>query len=293
MTGLFIGLSTLDVIYLADRVPQGNEKRVALAQLISAGGPATNAAITFSHWGSHWGQSVKLLASVGRHPLSQVIHQELADYGVELIDLNPDKLDSPSVSSIIVTQGTGERAVISLNATQAQAELAAIPEDILAGVKIVLIDGHQMAVSIAIAQQAKSLGIPVVVDGGSWKTGFEAVLINSDYAIASANFLPPGCRNPHEVMAYLRSLAIPQFAISQGEKPILYEQQGTPGKIPLAAIQAIDTLGAGDVLHGAFCQFILQRSFQEALAAAAAVASLSCQFLGARQWMEIAPPNSV
>lgn len=287
MTGLFVGLSTLDFLYLCDRVPQRNEKRVALAQLMAAGGPATNAALTFRHWG----QPTQLLASLGGHPLAQLIHQELRHHGVELIDLDPTRLDPPPVSSIMITQDSGERAVISINATQTQARLDPIPdhlipEHLLEGVEIVLIDGHQIGVSVAIATWAKALGIPIVVDGGSWKVGFEAVLRQSDYVIASRNFMPPGCGDQSEVMDYLRSLAIPQFAISQGENPLLYEQFGERGEIPMIPIRAIDTLGAGDVLHGAFCHFILYHPFQKALQEAAAIASLSCQDLGTRGWRD-------
>ncbi len=47
MKGLFVGLITLDLIYLCDRSPEKNEKIVASEQKIVAGGPATNAAITF------------------------------------------------------------------------------------------------------------------------------------------------------------------------------------------------------------------------------------------------------
>jgi sugar/nucleoside kinase (ribokinase family) len=44
---LFVGLTTLDIIYLAAAPPQANQKVVASDRLISAGGPATNAADNF------------------------------------------------------------------------------------------------------------------------------------------------------------------------------------------------------------------------------------------------------
>jgi hypothetical protein len=41
-----------------------------------------------------------------------------------------------------------------------------------------------MAVSLEIARQAKSRHIPVaIVDGGSWKPGFEQVLLWVDYVV--------------------------------------------------------------------------------------------------------------
>jgi sugar/nucleoside kinase (ribokinase family) len=149
----------------------------------------------------------------------------------------------------------------------------------------VLIDGHQMEVGYAIAQLAKNKNIPVVIDGGSWKPGFEKILPFVDYAICSANFYPPGCSSCEEVIAYLTAIGIPHIAITQGEKPIRYLSLGVSSQISIPSIHAIDTVGAGDVFHGAFCHFILQQDFAEALAAATTIASRSCQSFGTRRWM--------
>ena len=293
MNGLFVGLTTLDFLYLVDHFPDRNQKIVALDSAIAAGGPATNAAITFGYLGNQ----VKLLSVVGNHALSQVIRQDLANQSIHSIDLEPTWSDSPSVSSVIVTQNTGERAVISLNATKFQAKLEQIPPNILTDIDIVLIDGHQMVISEAIACQAQTKHIPIVMDGGSWKTGFEKVLPFVDYAICSANFYPPNCQNQADIFQYLKSYSIPQIAITQGDKPIQYIGQNYSGEITIDSINAVDTLGAGDIFHGAFCHFIvnhlknpsqpiLENDFREALIFSAKIASQSCQSFGTRSWMK-------
>ena len=45
--GLFVGLVTLDVVYLTDHPPTRNQKIVASDYTVAAGGPATNAAVAF------------------------------------------------------------------------------------------------------------------------------------------------------------------------------------------------------------------------------------------------------
>lgn len=280
--GLFVGLSTLDLIYLAEKLPETNQKIVAIAQSITAGGPATNAAVTFNYLGNQ----ATLLSAIGNHSLSQMIRSELERYSINLLDLAPHYLELPSVSSIIVTQKTGERSVISVNATKFQANLEQIKANILENIEIVLIDGHQMKVSRAIAEQANAKKIPVVIDGGSWKSGFEEVLPFVDYAICSSNFQPPNCRDREAVLSYLQEIGISHIAITQGEKPIQYFTHGDRGEITIPPIKAIDTLGAGDIFHGAFCHYILKTSFFEALVLASQVASRSCEFFGTRQWME-------
>lgn len=280
--GLFVGLTTLDLIYRVQQPPTANQKLVASDYTVAAGGPATNAAVAFSHLG---GQA-RILSALGCHSITHLIDADLKQANVELWDLAPQREESPPVSSIIVTAGTGERAVISINAARSQATAAAIPADCLQGVDIVLIDGHQMAVGRAIAQQARALSIPVVVDGGSWKPNFRTVLTLTDYAICSANFYPPGCKTWQAVVAYLTGLGIPHIALTNGDKPIYYRNSKQGGRVGVYQIQPVDTLGAGDIFHGAFCYFILQQGFAEALASAAKVAATACQSFGTRRWMQ-------
>jgi sugar/nucleoside kinase (ribokinase family) len=277
--GLFIGLVTLDLIYLADSPPQNNQKIVAIDYSVAAGGPATNAAVTFSYLGNQ----ATVLGVVGSHPTGQLIRGDLATYQVAIADLQPTIDLAPPVSSIIVTQATGQRAVVSINAVKTQATSASIPANILENVAIVLIDGHQMAVGYSMA---KAQNIPVVIDGGSWKPGFEEILPFVDYAICSANFHPPNCQTSQQVFAYLSKFNIPHIAITHGEQPIQYWSCNQTGILDVPKIQAVDTLGAGDIFHGGFCHYILKESFTDALAMAADIAANSCQFFGTRRWMD-------
>jgi sugar/nucleoside kinase (ribokinase family) len=299
MNGLFIGLTTLDLIYLANSPPQNNQKLVALDYTVAAGGPATNAAVTFNHLGN----TATILAVVGSHPMTQLIHSDLENcivnqnYQINLIDLEPTNQNPPPVSSIIVTQTTGERAVISINAVKTSATRQAIPANVIENIDIfdlILIDGHQIEVGYDIAQLAKAKNIPVVLDGGSWKPGFEEILPFVDYAICSANFYPPNCYTNEEVFTYLSRIKIPHIAITHGENPIEYlipdfslndYGLGIRSSINVPSIQPVDTLGAGDIFHGAFCHYILHETFAEALSLSAKIAAYSCQFFGTRRWM--------
>ena len=244
------------------------------------GARATNAAVAFSALGG----AATVLGALGCHPIAALIRTDLQTCGVTITDLAPHCLDSPPVSSIMVTQSTGERAVISINAVRSQAP-PVLPPGCLQSVRVVLIDGHQMSVGQAIAAQAKAAGIPVVIDAGSWKPGFETVLPLANHVICSANFLPPTCQSAVDVISYLVNLGIPHIAVTHGEQPIVYSSDRQVGTLSTPSIQVIDTLGAGDIFHGAFCYFILHLGFVEALERAAAIAALSCQSFGTRRWL--------
>ncbi|OKH38776.1 ribokinase [[Phormidium ambiguum] IAM M-71] len=279
--GIFVGLVTLDFVYLTSSLPGINQKMVALDYTVTAGGPATNAAITFSYWGN----TAKILGVVGEHPITHLIRSDLASYRVEIQDLDPKRLEPPPVSSILVTNSTGDRAVISLNATKSQIIAENLSLDIVQNVNIILFDGHQMAISQKIAELAQAKNIPIVIDGGSWKPGFAELLPLANYVICSANFYPPGCETTADVIAYLAALNIPYIAITHGEKPIQYLAKGIAGTIEVPVIKPVDTLGAGDIFHGAFCHYILHKEFPSALQDAAKVAAESCQYFGTRRWM--------
>src|SRR4051812_30303169 len=107
--GLFAGLCTLDIVQLVDHVPGDDEKVTARRQTVAAGGPATNAAVTFAHLGGR----ATLLSAVGGHPLAAGIRADLERMGVELVNLATDDEGPPAVSAIMVTARTGARAVVS------------------------------------------------------------------------------------------------------------------------------------------------------------------------------------
>ena len=277
MQGLFVGLLTLDCTYQAQRPPQANEKLVAQAAMMVAGGPATNAAVAFAALGG----PATVMAAVGQHPVTALLREDMAQVGVSVKDLTPERPAPPPVSSIVVSH-TGERAVISRNAVGLQTEPQSIGDNALSNIDVVLLDGHQMALSQQIALKAKPLGISVVVDAGSWKPGFEPVLRLATVVIASANFQPP---DNSDALTYLQGLGIPYIAITHGESPIVVSDQGQVRTLAVPATTVVDTLGAGDIFHGAFCHGWADENFLTALTYASQVASLSCRYFGTRVWI--------
>lgn len=283
MSALFCGLTTLDIICLVEHPPAADEKIVALDQLVVAGGPATNAAAAFSALG---GTSI-LSSVIGRHALSAPIRDDLSKFGVEQVDLLPDHPGPPPISSVMVVNSTGERSVVSINAVKLQA--GNCPGlHLLNQADLLLVDGHQMKASHELCSDARRKGIPVVMDGGSWKEGSEELLPLCDYVICSEVFMPPRCVTSREVVEYLKLRGVRHVAITRGQKPIICIDGDREISIDVAETRVIDTLGAGDILHGAFCHFLLTSGggFAESLAEASGIASFSCRYFGTRAWTE-------
>lgn len=285
--GLFVGLTTLDCIYRVEHVPSADEKVVAQESLLVAGGPATNAAVMFRHLG----HEAVVVSALGKHPVASLIRADLAEQKVQLIDLMPDAVEPPPLSTILVTATTGERAVVSRNAVGRQVATPKGWETWLEGIDIILIDGHQMALGQAVAQRAQQLEIPVVIDAGSWKPGFEKVLPLATGVIASSKFRIPGQTTAEGTLETLRQWGIMEVAMTFGQEPIWWRKGTTQGRVPVPQVPVEDTLGAGDFFHGAFCYYRLTLEFPEALAAAARVATHSCQFFGTRVGLRESKPG--
>src|SRR5215813_5418028 len=71
------------------------------------------------------------------------------------------------------------------------------------------------------------------------------------------------------------------LAVTQGPRDVLWRDGAALRKSPVFAVEAIDTLGAGDVFHGAFALALAEgRDVVAALRFAAAAAGLKCTRLG-------------
>jgi sugar/nucleoside kinase (ribokinase family) len=137
------------------------------------------------------------------------------------------------------------------------------------------------------AAAAKACETPVVFDGGSWKDGTEELLQSVHTAICSADFMPPGCASASDVFQFLKSCGVANIAITNGSAPIQFLCGQSSGRVRVPHVDVVDTMGAGDILHGAYCHFLSTGlGFVDALTEAAKIASESCRYAGTREWMK-------
>lgn len=315
-----VGLTTLDVVQVVDRVPGPDEKTVAHDGWITVGGPAANAAATVAALGV----PVRLVSAVGSGPAADVVRAELARLGVELVDLARQADGVLPVSTVLVV-GAG-RAVVSRNATAApdlsEAATAVTPPE---PGDVVLVDGHHLGAALAVAAAGRRVGARTLLDGGSWKPGLQRLLALVDVAVVSADFRLPsgaggasvpadpsrtsgrsatvraaGTSGPStadgasalpsdEVDALLDALVAfgpTVTARSGGGGPLRARlADGTRMTVTPRTVPVVYTLGAGDVLHGAVAAALAGgEPVAAALAAGVRVATRSVLYPGALGW---------
>lgn len=96
--GVFLGLTTVDIISYVNHYPLSNEKVRADQQLIFAGGPATNAAVTYAAF-CH---DVIMVTGLGTQALAGLTRADLISNNIRIIDLNEDLSQLPVLLSITV-----------------------------------------------------------------------------------------------------------------------------------------------------------------------------------------------
>lgn len=280
MTILFVGRSTFDLGYACPAFPQEDAKLSATRFWAGAGGCALNAAVTARALGSE----VRLLTLLGAGAFAAAVHEELAQYDVMVDDFADPAAEVLPVSSIVVVPEHGSRTIVDQQPLQdlaREADIAAL----LDTASMVLADGFLPDLAIPLCREARARGIPVVLDGGSWKPRSDELMAHVDIAVVSERFRPGGEEHA-DALAEVHALGPTKAAVTRGERPLSWSDGEARGEIAPPQVDAIDTLGAGDVFHGAFCHFLQQGAdFVAALEQAARVAAESCRHYGTRDWI--------
>ncbi|MGH4023242.1 MAG: PfkB family carbohydrate kinase [Pseudonocardiaceae bacterium] len=281
---LFVGLATLDLLQRVDRPPGVNEKIVARRSDLAAGGPVTTAALTCHALG---GRSV-LLSAFGTGPIARLAAGELRDSGMQLVDAWAGGSDL-SISAITVLEGTGERSVVSRNAQDVAVTVPAGLPAMVRDSDVVLIDGHHPELAVAAARAAQDAGVPVVLDCGSAKPVYAELVPLAEAAVCSAAFTTGGRGGFDAVATALLSDGARVVAMTDGAEPVRWRSREDAGVVDVPAVHARDTLGAGDVLHGAVAFAIAAgaRDPQRYLQFGVEVAALRVQHVGPRSWLDL------
>lgn len=285
------GLVTLDVVQRVDAVPVANQKVVADSLDVRFGGPAANAAAT----AVALGVPTRLVTAIGSGPVADLVRAGLTAAGVEVVDLAAGAGATPPVSTVLVTRATGERAVVSVNGTGTpdlhEATARALADGALDGATALLVDGHHLGAAVPLAAAARAREVPVVLDGGSWKPGLGDLLAHVDHAVLSADFRLPGADDPAGLLhAVAARWPVASVARSAGGGPLRYAERGGPVReVPVTEVppaEVVDTLGAGDVLHGALAAALASgATLADALGAGTARATASVRHPGALGWV--------
>jgi sugar/nucleoside kinase (ribokinase family) len=251
MQALFVGQTYIDVTFLADEIPTGDEKAVARDYAISFGGNAVTAAFACAKLGI----VPDLLTSVADDWLGRMFIDMAAKYG---IPVHQRKVAESSLSFIM--PNGGKRAIVRCRDDH---YLHPVPPLNIAGCRALHLDGHQPDAAIHYAKLFREGGILTSLDGGGLRANTHELLAFIDVAIVAERLCEQMHMSPGEMLGYLKSRGCRIGGVTLGERGMVwYDEHGTESVMPALAVppeKVIDTNGAGDIFHGAYVYSALAR----------------------------------
>lgn len=277
-----VGLNATDTLLIVPHFPAYGGKVPFHEEILSPGGQVASAMVTCARLGLR----TKYIGSVGDDERGRIQMESLLGSGINLDHVQRRTNCANQSAYIIIDQSTGERTVFWSRPECLAISPAEISPDQIACAKLLHIDGHDTHAVEHSARIARENGIPVTVDVDTIYHGFDRVLPYVDYLIASSEF-PIRWTNQDDPFRALESIqkeyGMRVAAMTLGAHGSLALCDGGFVYSPAYVVNCVDTTGAGDVFHGAFCFAVLQHmSMAEALDFSNAMAALNCMAVGAR-----------
>jgi sugar/nucleoside kinase (ribokinase family) len=275
MNAFFIGQTYIDVTFLTDKMPVGDEKHVASAYAVSFGGNAVTAAFCCAKLSI----VPDLLATVADDWLGRMFLEMAAKYK---IPVHARKVKTSSLSFIMPKDG--QRAIVRCRDDD---YLGSFPVLDLSGCRALHLDGHQPDAAIHYARLCREAGILTSLDGGGARSNTHELLAFIDVAIVAERFCEQMKLAPAAMLEYLKERGCRIGGVTLGERGLLwYDETGNVRTEPALAVppdRILDTSGAGDVFHGAYIYSYLAdptKKWEQHLRFAQAAAAYKIQHLG-------------
>jgi sugar/nucleoside kinase (ribokinase family) len=275
MQALFIGQAYIDVTFLADEIPTGDDKAVARDYSISFGGNAVTAAFACAKLGI----APDLLTQVADDWLGRMFIDMAATYG---ISVHHRKVAESSLS-FIMPRG-GKRAIVRCRDDH---YLHPFPPLNLGAARALHLDGHQSDAALHYAKLFREAGALTSLDGGGLRSNTHELLEWIDVAVVAERLCEQMRMSPGAMLGYLKSRGCRIGGVTLGERGMVwYDEAGVEQAMPALDVPGdlvVDTNGAGDIFHGAYLHSALARPgapWREHFVFARAASAYAIQHLG-------------
>jgi sulfofructose kinase len=240
----------MDAIYQVAAIPAVPTKILATGFTECGGGMAANASVAVARLGGaahYWGR-------VGMDPLGERIVAELAREGVDIGTVRRVP-GCASPSAAILVAADGERLVCAYNDPALDHDASWLPVDQIPSFAAVMADVRWPAGAAVVLDAARAAGIPAVFDGdvGPRDSLLDLAARATHVAFSEAGLaLAAGTGAPGDALARVAVTIPGMVGVTLGQDGFLWRDGKEERRMPAPKIDAVDTLAAGDVWHGAF-----------------------------------------
>ncbi|MCY4180583.1 MAG: PfkB family carbohydrate kinase [Litoreibacter sp.] len=266
---LVAGSAVLDFVYSVEEMPMRPEKYAAEAVDIVGGGCAANAAVAIARLG---GKS-QLFARFGKDEVSEIVLGDILSEGVDTSTCVISDGGRSAMSSVYVDK-SGERQIMAFRGSG----LAVDPGLTELRADAVLTDTRWPEAARQVLEMAQALGIPAVLDGEA-PVPLELAAVASHVVFSEQGLMD--FTGISDVAQAYAALDLPGWcAVTLGAAGVMHPD----GVLPGFEVDVKDTLGAGDVWHGAFTLMLAEGAPEiDAMRFAHAAAALKCTGFGGRK----------
>jgi ribokinase len=282
-----VGCCAVDNLCVMDRYPVEDEKYEVEAIDLQGGGNIATALVTVARLGG----SCCFHSVVGRDELEQRILGDLEREAVDVAHAVIKEGTNP-YTFILINRNNSSRTIIYTTNGIAVLDPADLNPDLIRSAKVLLIDLFHAEASLEAARIARKAGVPVVLDAELIKPLSESVVAQATHLIPSRGFAVSFTDAGKDIddrtlLDRLVAQTGAEFvAITLGsEGAICHDRvRGETFSQKAYRVDTLDTTGAGDVFHGAFCHFLARgRDLRDAVQYASACSAVKCRGLGGRK----------
>jgi len=277
-----VGLAVLDFVFGIDVRPDRGRKAFTDSLMVIGGGPAATAAAAVARLGG----DASFIGQLGEDVIGDLIVEDLSQWGVDTRRVRRSPSASSPVSTITV-EADGERTIINYTDPRLLESADPITEVDFSGSDVVLGDLLWPTGALSAMEAARGLGIPAILDFDHVPPGpIGAALTAPTHIVFSAPALAEmsGENDPSTGLRTVAARTDSWLAVTLGGAGVLWlDPNGETARLPAFEVDVADTLGAGDVFHGAFALGLAHnRPIEDVIRRASAAAALKCTRFGGR-----------
>lgn len=276
-----LGAICTTAIFQVEHIEPAPAKVMATNRCTVVDGMAISAACAFQKLG---GQA-QVWARVGEDAEADAMREALGQEGVDARGLFAVPGARSSHAAVIV-DARGQRLVVPFHDPQVDTSPHWLPLHELAQTDLLHCDVRWPQGAMAALKAARAQGVPTMVDGDvAPRDILQSLMPLADYAVFSDAGLRAytGLQDVPTALLQVARMHSRHVGASCGEEGYYWVEDGAIAHAPAISVSVVDTLAAGDVLHGALALAILEgQAMAQAARFACAAASLKCSRFGGR-----------
>jgi sulfofructose kinase len=278
---LCVGMPVRDLTFRVPGVPARGSKEHASHFDEICGGNALNAAIGIVRLGGR----ASICGPIGdaRETSSRFIFEQMAHEGIDTKHIVHMRGLVTPISAIMIDP-SGERTIVTFRDPELwKVELPDV-DALLEDCDAILTESRCAEFCTDLCAEARRRGIPVIVDVDRAMSLREGLLTASSHLVFSSEPLQETAdvSDDGQALQKIAKLTPSFLAGTRGPRGTIWlDEHQDLQETPAFPVHTVDTLGAGDVFHGAFALAITERQeMRRALRFASAAAALKCSRFG-------------